>query len=352
MYSYIWDKVDRKDFINLNSNDDFQSSNIYSELFLINIKKVLSRGLYKEYVEKNECLNSIKGKIDLKDTISKQTLINGKIYCDYDDFEENNIYNQILKSTAIKLYKSSNLSKSNKKKLNNVILYFNNVDYIDINMNTFKKLKFNKMNHYYYFIIKICELINTNQMLNEESGKYEFTNIFEDDSSMNSVFELFIYKFYQYELKNYGYKVKYQSQIKWQTSGGDESLLPIMKMDTEIISKTETIIIDTKYYKNYLDLDQFGKKTLKSANMYQMNSYLNNVNATNNLRGILLYPLSYGENGVDEKYNINVVSNNEVKPSSIEFKTIDLSEDWKKIYYNLLNIVNHELAIKKTNEFN
>ena len=41
MYSYIWDKVDSKDYINLSDEDDFISSNIYAELFLINIKKIL-----------------------------------------------------------------------------------------------------------------------------------------------------------------------------------------------------------------------------------------------------------------------------------------------------------------------
>ena len=38
MYSYIWDKIEKKDFTNISFEDDFESSNIYIELFLINIK--------------------------------------------------------------------------------------------------------------------------------------------------------------------------------------------------------------------------------------------------------------------------------------------------------------------------
>ena len=52
-------------------------------------------------------------------------------------------------------------------------------------------------------------------------------------------------------------------------------------MDTLIYSKDETIILDTKYYKEYLSTN-YDKKTLISANMYQMLAYLNNINATNN----------------------------------------------------------------------
>ena len=90
MYSYIWDRVENKDFTNLSSEDDFDSSNIFSELYLINIKKILKRGLYKEYISKNEELNVIKGKIDVSSTINNQYLRHGKIYCDYDELEENN----------------------------------------------------------------------------------------------------------------------------------------------------------------------------------------------------------------------------------------------------------------------
>ena len=54
MYSYIWDKVDNKDYTKLEADDDFSSSNIYAELYLINISRVIKRGLYKEYIERNE----------------------------------------------------------------------------------------------------------------------------------------------------------------------------------------------------------------------------------------------------------------------------------------------------------
>ena len=143
MYSYIWDKVDNKDYTNLSSNDDFESSNIFAELFLLNIKRILKRGLYKEYISNNEELSVVKGKIDIISSINNQSIKNGKIYCDYDELIENNIFNQILKYIAIRLYKSSDISEANKKRLNKVILYFNQVDYVEISKTDFNKLIFN-----------------------------------------------------------------------------------------------------------------------------------------------------------------------------------------------------------------
>lgn len=338
MYSYIWDKVNSEDFTNLSSEDDFESSNIYVELFLINIKRILAKGLYKEYTTNDEKLNVVKGKINFIKTVNKQSLKNGQIYCEYDELEENNIYNKIIKSIAIRLYKSSDITKKNKKKLNRVILYFNQVEYMELKKEDFKNITFNRNNSYYFLMIKICELIYNAQMLSEKKGKYIFYDLFNSDENMNNVFELFINKFYQHEL-NKNYKVKYQSILNWEVAGGNVDLLPIMKLDTLIVSPNQTIIIDTKYYKNYLVDNGFNKKELRSSHLYQMISYMNNIKCNNNLRGILLYPKPFGENGIHESYNVNVVSGSNVREAKIEFITIDLSTDWKEIKKNLLDII-------------
>lgn len=339
MYGYIWDKVGKIDYINLSSEDDFDSSNIYTELFLINVRKILKRGLYKTYVTTNDLLSVIKGKIDFSSTINKQTLKNGKIYCRYDELVEDNIYNQIIKSVAIRLYKSADITPENKKRLNKIILYFNQVAFIELKKSNFANLTFNRSNNYYFIMIKICELIYNAQMLSESTGRYIFFDLFNSDKSMNNVFELFINKFYKYELPKQ-YKVKYQSVLNWNLYGGNQSVLPIMKLDTLITSKEETIIIDTKYYKNYFIENSFNKKELRSGHLYQMMSYMNNIKSNNLLRGILLYPLPFNEKPINEIYECKVVSNNKVKDAFIQFITIDLSMDWREIKKQLLNIIN------------
>ena len=341
MYSYIWDVVNEKDYINLSSEDDFDSSNIFAELFLINIKKILKIGLLKTYANYNDALNVIKGKIDFPSTLNKYSLINGKIYCNYDELVEDNVYNQILKSIAIRLYKSSDITSQNKKRLKKIILYFNQVSLIELSKEVFVNLSFNKYNKYYFIIIKICELIFNTQMLNQFLGEYTFYDLFSSDEKMNSVFELFINKFYQHELPK-KYRVKYQSVLNWNLYGGNKSLLPIMKLDTLITSSEETIIIDTKYYKKYFVENYFNHEKLRSEHIYQMISYMNNIETNNILRGILLYPLSFDEKPLNELYIGKVVSDNNVKDAFIQFKTIDLSKDWREIKKDLVNIINFD----------
>ena len=356
MYSYIWDRVKDKEYTNITAEDDFDSPNILAELFLINIKKIIKRGLYKEYVSKSEEMNVIKGKIDITTMISKQSHKNGKIDCIYDELEENNLFNQIIKYIAIRLYKTTDISIENKQKLNKVILYFSQVDYKEINKHSFKELVFNRSNYYYFYIIKICELIFNTQMLSDKNGKYVFYDLFSSDENMYNIFELFVYKFYSYELSSSQshimkkYSVGYQNQLNWNASGGNISLLPIMKMDTTIRSQEETIVLDTKYYKDYVS-SNYDKETLISVNMYQMMAYLNNINVDNDLRGILLYPLPFNSTPIDETYNIKVVSQDRgMVDAKIQFITIDLSKDWRNITVDLLNIVDPKIAKNKEDE--
>lgn len=338
MYSYVWDRKRRDELINLSGTDDFNFSDLYAELFLMNARKVIRKGLNREYISKNEAVPAVKGKINYIATITKQSMHNGKVVCEYEEYEENNILNQIIKYTAIQIYRSNGLTDIYKRKLRFIIGQLNGVEYKEIDRNDFKSIRLNRNNDYYFFLLKVCELILESRMLNEKDGTYSFYNIFEDDEKMHAIFELFIYKFYEYELTKH-YKVRFQHQLNFNVEGGNLQLLPVMRMDTEILSDTEDIIIDTKYYADYIK-PNYGTDKLISANIYQMMAYLNNINTTKDrLRGILLYPMPYNAKEINEKYSLTILSNGQTKPATIEFITIDLSKDWKSIKNSLLSLL-------------
>lgn len=342
MFSYIWDKAEAIDFALKDNNDDFDSPNILAKLFIENIKDILKIGLYREYKLHKEEIKGIKGKIDFKESLNRLSLKNAKAVCEYDNLDENNIINQIIKTVAYKLYKSNGIQDIYIRELNNILLYFNNVDIINVTEKSFD-IQFNRNNYYTYFLIMICKLINECTMLSEDDGKYKFINILDDDKKMELVFELFIYKFYEKELKN-EYKVYSQQHLNWKLENGQQSILPSMRMDTVLYGKhiDKTIIIDTKYYPNYMKNSFYSeedKKTLISGNLYQMNAYMNNINTDNELVGMLLYPMPYSKNEISEKYNIDVVSNGIVKKAILQIQTINLNNEWRKIKEELMKII-------------
>lgn len=339
MFSYIWDKAENIDFTYLNNNDNFDSANILTRLFLENIKEIKKRGLYKEYKEEREEIRGIKGKIDFKESINKMSLENAKAFCQYDELEENNLINQIIKTTAYKLYNSLDINQKNKKDLNSVLLYFNKVDLININQNSFN-IRFNRNNYYTYYMLMICKLIYESTMLSEEKGKYKFINILDDNERMHQIFELFVYKFYCKEQKKY--RVCYQKTVDWNLYSGNKTIMPKMSLDIVLENIENTIIIDTKYYSDFAENTFYGQeanKKLISSNLYQMYAYLNNYKSKSKLSGILLYPVPYSFDEISEKYEIDIIGSNSIDKSLLQIKTVNLASNWEKIKEELLDII-------------
>ena len=56
----------------------------------------LKRGLGKEYVSQTEPLSSLRGKIDIAESIKAQSMLRKQLVCTYDDFTVNSYMNRIL----------------------------------------------------------------------------------------------------------------------------------------------------------------------------------------------------------------------------------------------------------------
>lgn len=341
MMSYIWGKSELIEESFLDNNDDFSSPDILASIFLKNVNTYLKRGLYREYITANEEIRGIKGKIDFKNSINNLSFENAKAYCEYDEFEENNLINKVIKSTAYKVYHLDNLSYELKIKINNSLLRFNNVDIISINQ-TMPQISFNRNNYYAYEIIKICELINMMTMISEDTGKYKFFDCFDNEDKMAKLFELFVYNFYKEKEKSTKYKASYQSQITWNVDGIDKNWLPRMELDILLENKDEVVIIDTKYYENFYKVNtrnEQATKKLISVNLYQIFTYINNYITKKALKGILLYPMSFTGETANYTYESKRIAYDTIEKTELIVKTIDLNQNWKLIEEDLLNIL-------------
>lgn len=59
------------------------------------------QGLYREYINFHENLMTMKGKLDINGSIRNKINHVQRLACEYDNLSENNLFNQILKATAI-----------------------------------------------------------------------------------------------------------------------------------------------------------------------------------------------------------------------------------------------------------
>jgi 5-methylcytosine-specific restriction enzyme subunit McrC len=326
MLSYVFNILKQDGFADLSSEVFDNIYELLSEILIKGIGNQIKRGIYKEYNPIEEDLPTLRGKIDITESIKLRTAFNIKLHCIYDEFNSNNILNQILKTTCLMLIRNDKVKAQHKVRLKRLMMYFREVDEVSIKTLEWNKLNYHRNNLTYKMLINICYLIWEGLIVTEQNGKYRFLN-FIKDNQMAKLYEKFVYKFYKKECPEIA--ANYQQKIDWKADDGYIDLLPSMSTDISLTKSNHRLIIDTKFYpeamqKNYLS----ENKTFISTNMYQIFAYVKNSDFSGKLSGMLLYPTV--------EYDINQVY--KLSGNDIFIRTVDLSKDFSEISNTLKEI--------------
>ncbi len=273
----------------------------------------LKRLTPKNYIREEENLNYLKGKLKFTENIKYNCTNQAKFYCEYDEFSEDCILNQLLYYVANCLYNISNDSK-NKSKLKLIIDYFYDIKLIRFDTYKCEKIKLTRNQQMFEKPFKLAKMFISNSSVDLSKNKFENITFLWD---MNKLFEEFVYQLIKRKLPEYNPK----SQNK-------KSLLQLSNKNTyvDIMIKDE-IIIDTKYKK----FEKFCD--VSNNDIFQVTSYsLIHDNSEKNIkRAILLYPLYKKGQYPDIKDKLN----SELNPYEIHFRTINLMySDLKKEIQN------------------
>jgi len=330
---YAWDKLDEADIVSVDKLDNKNILELLSRVLISGMGALIRRGLDREYVEINEESRSIRGKIDFNTTIKKNLLQNAQIACTYDDLSYNVLHNQIIKSTIRTLIRCNDINKTLAGQLAVIYRKLTGIDEIRVTRKVFKNVRLNRNNHYYDFLLKICELINDKLIITDKEGNTKFRDFLRDERAMNRLFEDFVRNFYKKELK--GKYVVSRKNIPWNAVPLDEKsadFLPNMQTDIFLESTDDKLIIDTKYYREALQ-SYYDKQTIHSGNLYQIHAYLKNLEAVDdenrNCRGMLLYPTTSDE----------LALSYDMDGHKLMINTINLNQHWKDIHQSLISII-------------
>lgn len=343
LLSYAWNKLDEAEQMEISAGDYKDALNLLGRVLVSGSNHLLKKGLDKSYITVKEEYPGIKGKINFKESLNKQLFHQGKAVCTYDEFSRNVLHNQILKSILRKLTRFPQLDKNLRRQVWECFYRFHEIDEIDVQLYHFKKVRIHRNNYAYDFLLRICNMIMENAVLNETNGTYQFKDFTRNDKAMAYLFEDFVRNFYIREQKRYRVK---REDIRWQATANKDSplsLLPKMQTDITLEAADHKLIIDTKYYSQTLSI-HYDREKFHSNNLYQIYSYLRNVekdernpnNAT--CDGMLLYPTTQKE--IDASYNLG---NHKLRVS-----TVNLGENWEHIHIRLLELINDNSEITKT----
>lgn len=319
--------------MNVSIDGETQLHDLFAKVLINSTKLLLKKGIDKSYVDYTEEFRGVKGKLLISETLKRNIVFSQRTICTFDEFSVDILANRILVSTIYRLVRTKSLDQGLKKELILLQGMLSDINKIELSESLFKQVKLNRNNCFYEFIMNVCQILFECTFPSEEPGKYKFSDFTRDDSKMNRLFEAFIRNFYRAEQKKYPHVRR--ETIGWNfsdTTSESDQYLPKMETDITLENDDEKIIIDAKYYRETMTIN-YEKERIKSANLYQLFSYILNQEdqnpKTHRTKGILLYPT------IEKDYDLNF----KYREHQILIRTVNLNSDWKDISSRLKSIV-------------
>lgn len=333
MLSYAFTTLKKDGYEDIATEEFENVHDLFAAILAKGIGRQLKQGLYREYLNRKETAAVVRGKIDMPRTIQNRLTKKRVMTCEFDELSENNLLNQILKTTVMLLLRHTRVKQEYKSDLKKEILLFSNVDTVDPSTIRWSSIRIQRNNSTYRMLISLCQLILEGMLLTTDSGDYRLASFF-DEQRMSRLYEKFILEYYIKECPEVSATA---SQIKWALDDGIGTMLPMMYSDIMLTSKDKSniLIIDAKYYAR-TTRERYGIHGLHSRDLYQIFTYVKNKamefgNEQHQVSGMLLYAATDEVIQPDCSYQMS--------GNKMSVRTLDLNKDFSEIAAQLNSIV-------------
>jgi 5-methylcytosine-specific restriction enzyme subunit McrC len=314
MLTYAFQSLRQSGFDEIAAEDFENIYDMFSAILSKGVATQLKKGLYREYIQNTEELSVLRGKLNLQGTIKNKIQHKEKLVCDYDELSENNLLNQILKTTMLVLVRQVDVKPEYKAVLKKNLVFFDGVDGIEPSLIRWDKIRYQRNNQSYRMILNICYLVLDGLLLSTEAGTIKLAT-FLDERAMHRLYEKFILGYFRYHHPEYKAN---PDTISWDTDDGVIEFLPMMVTDITLKYGGKALIIDAKYYAHTMQ-SQFDVSSIHSGNLYQIFAYVKNLDkdSMGNVAGMLLYAKTQEQITPNNKYSMG--------GNTIWVKTLDLN---------------------------
>ena len=341
MLSYAFQTLTQENYKDVEVESFDEMYDLLAAILSKGVGLLLKQGLYREYINREDNLTVLRGKINVPETIKKKFSKEKFLVCDFDELSENNLLNKIIKTTIILLIKNAKVKAKYKDELKKKMLFFSNVDVLEPTNIRWFSICFHRNNQTYRMLISICQLIIEGMLITTSSGDYRLAS-FIDEQRMCRLYEKFLLEYYN---KHFSILNVSSSQIPWFVDDGFKTMLPVMKSDIQLQKDNIVLIIDAKYY-SHTTQTQFDKHTIHSNNLYQIFTYVKNRDyefeeKDHKVSGLLLYAKT------DEEIQPNNIY--QMHGNQIAVKTLDLNCPFEVISKQLDDIVKTHFNIQRCN---
>lgn len=256
---------------------------IFISMFLEELTKLVQKGIKSDYVQKEENLKFLKGKLKISEQIKQNSVHKERFFVQYEEFNSDKIENRLIKTTLEYLYKKSKSNK-NQQRIREFLFVFDEIK-ISHNIKTdFEKIKLNRQMKDYEQVLLWCKTFLLENSFSPYKGNdIAFALLFD----MNLLFESYVY---DYLRKNGKFEnIKNQDKkhhLAYENQNGKFALKP------DIVIDEGKIIVDTKW--KILSLEK-SNQGISQSDMYQLYAYGTKYENCEKL--YLIYPKDEVERG-------------------------------------------------------
>ena len=331
MLAYAFSVLNKSEYRALAAEDFDNAAELCAAILERGVSLQLKRGLGQEYVNRTEALSSLRGKIEVTDSVKSQAIWRRQLVCSYDEFSVDTTMNRVIKATVALLVRSD-ITRARKKSLKKLMVFF--ADVRDIDLHTVDwNMRYDRNNRTYRMLMAVCWLVVKGLLQTQSDGSVRMMDFF-DEQRMSRLYEKFILEYYRREHPKLRASAPH---IDWVLDDNFSHGLPKMRSDIMLSARGRVLIIDAKYYTSTMQ-SNFDKRTVHSGNLYQIFAYVKNkqiaferAEESVEVSGMLLYAATDEDIQPDATYRMS--------GNRISATTLDLDRPFEEIRAQLDGIV-------------
>jgi 5-methylcytosine-specific restriction enzyme subunit McrC len=303
-----------------------RTENLFAHVLVATTRRLFQRGISRRYVERDEDVRGVRGKVLPTDLVKRSLLRTGRLPCRFEELSIDLVENQMLKSAASWLSWHPFVSEAHRSRLAEVLRMLGEVADRPLGSIHPRELRVHPPRSDYALGLAVARLLAEGALPRPESASGHFVPFEANAQEMGRLFEDFIRGFITVEIPDHKHLPR---QADWSAEGSeaDLGLLPKLIRDVPVILGGRRLLIECKFYDQSLATNRFGGQKLRVAHLNQLFAYL--VNDVPEAEGLLLHAAA--EVQLDAQF--------EIAGRRIAVKTLNLGLGWPLVHGELSGIL-------------
>ena len=300
MLAYAFDALDAAGMRDLGSEDFDGPVDLLAAILARGLALQEKRGLARGYVERTGELAVLRGRVDVAATARGCAGTRRQLVCTYDEFEEDVFLNRAVKAACGVLLRSD-LPEARRRELRRLLAPLGRVAEVDPRRIRWDEARLDRSTASYRLLLAVSRLVIEGALPDERGRGLRMEGLTEPQ--LHALYERFLLRYFQRE---HAERVLATApHVEWALDDGRPGqMLPEMRTDVTLRSRdggslgvpaVRELIIDAKWYEHATQ-ERWSKRTVHSANLYQIFTYVKNeeaclaaTGAPHEVSGLLLY---------------------------------------------------------------